>query len=85
MRIGNMEAGQGLAEMRQLNSMKRERDALYRELERMYHRREELESRVVKREDRKRRFIARLDGEIRERRERVGLLEANIAGMEAEG
>ena len=85
MRIGNMEAGQGLAEMRQLNSMKRERDALYRELERMYQRREELESRVVKREDRKRRFIARLDGEIRERRERVGLLEANIAGMEAEG
>lgn len=85
MRIGNMEAGQGLAEMRQLNSMKRERDALYRELERMYKRREELENRVVRREDRKRRFIARLDGEIRERRERVGLLEANIAGMEAEG
>ena len=84
MRIGNMEAGQGLAEMRQLNSMKRERDVIARELSRMEKRREELEAREVKCPERKARFIRRLDGEIRQHRERLEMLEANIAGMEAE-
>ena len=84
MKIRDMEAGKDLAQLHQLNGMKRERDAIVRELARMEKRREELEAREVKSPERKARFIRRLDGEIRQHRERLEMLEANIAGMEAE-
>lgn len=84
MRIRDMEAGKDLAMLHQLNGMKRERDVIRRELSRMEERRKELEGREVKNPERKARFIRRLEGEIRQHRERLEMLEANIAGMEAE-
>lgn len=58
-----------------------EREIAKRDYERLQRRREEIVSRTVRNEERRARFVRRIDGDIGEAHRRMVMAEANLEGM----